>query len=167
MPLVLLITKSTQRECGTACLLSSTQLNTPLFLSWLLSMQKCWKQVTPSVNTEDASWDPDFLPILRLWFTGVTKACQFDTSPRQPLRRQRKVVPSAASLTQMAGMLWIHPERKAGRLTQKLFLVDLRHTKEESNPVLFFFISYKTWKLISFGLSHGNKQTVKLNLCFS
>lgn len=161
MPLVLLITKSTQRECGTACLLSSTQLNTPLFLSWLLSMQKCWKQVTPSVNTADASWDRDFLPILRLWFTGTTKACQFDTSPRQPLRRQRKVVPSAA------GTLWIHREREAGRLTQKLFVVDLRPAKKESNPVLFFFISYKTWKLIGFGLSHGNKQTVKLNLCFS
>lgn len=53
------------------------------------------------------SWSGDFLPILRLPFASTTKACQFDTSPCQPLRRQCKAAPSAASLTQLTRILWM------------------------------------------------------------
>lgn len=86
------------------------------------------------------SWSGDFLPILRLPFASTTKACQFDTSPCQPLRRQCKAAPSAASLTQLTRILWMLSECKAGRLTQKLFVVDLRPTKKK--VIQFYSFSF-------------------------
>lgn len=121
--------------------------HTSFSLLTLINAKKCWKQITPGVNTANASWDQDFLPILCLWLASTTKACQRDTSPHQPLRRQCRVLPLAAS----------HRWRENSGCTENVMQRDwpksclwLTPDQEKKKKVIQFYtfsfpIKYESW----------------------